>query len=198
MARQIESTNTYKDILLKLIPSEIVAAFIVIDNSVSDPIYAKWIMTFSAVVLAILTPLYLWKIYGVRSKKQLVFTTLSLPVWLYSIGGPFRQWHVHNSSVASAGLVLWTLFVPLVFTTRATSSWTGQPSLVPGNRVRLPSQRQKSLITSKGVIDWEDSMDQFLGVEATVTAMDPIQAAVRLSTDKGAHAWAVQWLQHID
>ena len=41
--------------------------------------------------LLVLTPLYLVKIHAVKSKVQVSLTTLSFPVWVYTIGGPFNM-----------------------------------------------------------------------------------------------------------
>jgi hypothetical protein len=67
-----------------------------------------------------ITPLYLYWAMGVRSRPQLVVSTLSLVVWIYALGqGPFRfmrapWWEPWYGSVM---LALWTL-VPPMFLTR--------------------------------------------------------------------------------
>jgi hypothetical protein len=65
-------------------------------------------------VLLVLTPIYLVKIHNVRIKAQIVLTTLSFPVWVYTIGGPFQMAGIYQPQIASCILVLWTLIIPLV------------------------------------------------------------------------------------
>ena len=64
-------------------------------------------------VLLVLTPLYLAKIHDVRGKTQLVLTSLSFVVWVYTLGGPFQMVGWYQPQIASCVLVLWTLVVPL-------------------------------------------------------------------------------------
>ena len=55
--------------------------------------------------LLILTPLYLVKIHNVKSKAQIVLTTLSFPVWVYTIGGPYGRLVSAADSVLYSGRV---------------------------------------------------------------------------------------------
>jgi len=113
MAREIRKDQKYKDRLLKLIPSEIVAAYIVLAGII--PITsAKWGLLIVSVVLLILVPLYLWRIQDVKRLVQIVVTTISFVVWIYSIGGPFLYWGIYEKWIASVVLILWTLIVPIV------------------------------------------------------------------------------------
>jgi hypothetical protein len=113
MAREIRKDQKYKDRLLKLIPSEIVAAYIVLAGII--PIAsAKWGLLIVSVVLLILVPLYLWRIQDVKRLVQIVVTTISFVVWIYSIGGPFLYWGIYEKWIASVVLILWTLIVPIV------------------------------------------------------------------------------------
>ena len=59
---------------------------------------------------------FLVKIHNVRIKAQIILTTLSFPVWVYTIGGPFQLAGIYQPQIASCILVLWTLVIPLVIT----------------------------------------------------------------------------------
>lgn len=120
MARQIKPDQTYRDKLLKLIPSEIVAAYMVIIGIIPDN-YAKWGTLIVSIVLLILTPFYLKRLEKVANNVQVVFCSLSFVVWVYSLGGlggPFAQWNVYEPWIGSIVLILWTLMVPLFVTTK--------------------------------------------------------------------------------
>ncbi len=117
MGREIEQENSFLQVLLKLIPSEVIAVFIFIQGVMPRLLLPHLIV---AVLLVAITPLYLARATGVRSRAQLVVSTLSLVVWIYAMGiGPFRfvrppwyePWH------GAVALAVWTL-VPPMFLTR--------------------------------------------------------------------------------
>jgi hypothetical protein len=113
MARQIRQDQKYLDKLLKLIPSEIIAAYMVLAGMIPAN-RAKWGTTVVTIILLCFVPLYLMKIQKVSRPAQIFFTTLSFIVWVYSLGGPFIFWGIHASWLGSVLLVLWTLAIPLV------------------------------------------------------------------------------------
>lgn len=113
MARQIRPDQEYKDRLLKLIPSEIVAAYVILAGIIPQD-RAKWGTLIVSVVLTILVPFYLRKIQNVQLSSQIIVITISFIVWLYSLGGPFEPWGFYESWIGSVILILWTLIIPLV------------------------------------------------------------------------------------
>ncbi len=112
MPREIKEAQNYKDRLLKLIPSEIVAAYMVLAGII--PLAsAKWGTLIVSIILLILVPFYLWKIHNVTRSSQIIVTSISFVVWVYSLGGPFQFWNLYRAWIGSVILVLWTLIVPL-------------------------------------------------------------------------------------
>ena len=115
MARQIKPENPYQTKLLKLIPSEIIAAYLIIAGFIpAGYVHSKVLLTIITAVLLILVPLYLIRLQGVKGPFQIVFTSLSFLVWVYSIGGPFVFYGIHEAVIGSSILVIWTLLIPLV------------------------------------------------------------------------------------
>lgn len=113
MAREIRADQNYRDRLLKLIPSEIVAAYLVLSGII--PREAKLGTLIVSIVLLVLVPFYLWRLHNVQRTSQLIITTISFVVWVYSIGGgPFAAWELYEPWIASVILVLWTLVIPLM------------------------------------------------------------------------------------
>lgn len=89
MPRQIEPTNRYADVLVKLIPTEIIGAYMVIAGFISPSLAgARWISLTASLFLLLITPFYLRLGHDVRRRDQLIFTTLSFVVWVYWMGGP--------------------------------------------------------------------------------------------------------------
>ncbi|MCF8242278.1 MAG: hypothetical protein K9J16_12900 [Melioribacteraceae bacterium] len=114
MARQIRTTNEFKDRLLKLIPSEVVAAYMVLHGFITDKTETDLIIGWIVFgVLLLLTPLYLKRFQQVDDFAQLVITSISFAVWVFTIGGPFESFAWYSSKVASVVLVLWTMIIPL-------------------------------------------------------------------------------------
>ena len=121
MARQIKPDQTYRDKLLKLIPSEIVAAYMVIIGIIPEN-YAKWGTLIVSLLLLILTPFYLKKLEKIANNIQVAFCSFSFVVWVYSLGGlggPFAHWNLYQGWLGSIVLIFLTLMVPL-FVTKKT------------------------------------------------------------------------------
>ncbi len=129
MAREINSTQPYADLLVKLIPTEIVGAYMVLagllgsgslgistlTETIPDNVLRNALIQAVFFVLLILTPFYLWFITNVRNKVQIAVCTVSFIVWVYTLGGPFVVWGVYYSLVSSVILVLWTLITSIYF-----------------------------------------------------------------------------------
>jgi hypothetical protein len=123
MPREIKVVQSYQDRMLKLIPTEIIAAYMALQGVVPAA-YAKWATLAAAVILVALTPLYLTRLQQVHRVGQVVMTTIAVVVWLYTLGGPFQYWGLYQPWIGSVLLVLWTLVVPLVVNPQ-------EPKLVP-------------------------------------------------------------------
>jgi hypothetical protein len=129
MAREVNSTQPYSDKLVKLIPSEIIGAYMVLSNILG---YTAGSMQASVIqkpvtendlkpvllqivffILLVLTPVYLRKISKVKNVSQLIVTTMSFVIWVYTLGGPFAVWGIYYSLIGSVVLVLWSVIIPL-------------------------------------------------------------------------------------
>jgi hypothetical protein len=129
MAREVNTTQPYYDKLVKLIPSEIIGAYMVLSNilgytagNMQSPVTTSPVTEDSLkpvllqivfFVLLILTPVYLKKISRVNNIAQLLATTISFVIWVYTLGGPFIVWGIYYSIVGSVVLVLWSVIIPL-------------------------------------------------------------------------------------
>ncbi|ODS30025.1 MAG: hypothetical protein SCARUB_04870 [Candidatus Scalindua rubra] len=121
MPREIRENQNYRARLLKLIPSEIVAAYMVLAGIIPED-SAKWGTLIVSIVLLVLVPFYLSRFQDVKRASQLVVTMISFVVWIYSLGGPFEAWSLHEAWIASVILILWTLIVPLVVNPRTVTT----------------------------------------------------------------------------
>ena len=116
------SVNNFKDRLVKLIPSEIVTAYVTIQglistagtgNSVKNTHTLMWIVI---TVLFAFTPVYLMKVGNVRKMAQIVYTSVAFLIWVLAIGSPLGTILGYASTfIGSIVLVLYTLMIPFFY-----------------------------------------------------------------------------------
>ncbi len=185
--RRISYSSSYEDKLIKLIPADIVAAFIALNGFLSSEIEkTKWILLAASLLLLLLIPIYLNKMYGVYNPAQILVTMGSFLVWVYSIGGPFVYFGWQNPYLAATILVFWTLLIPLI---------NFEPEYKIGQTVKVKNTRQKPVIQNTGIIDWTTKHNKYLGKDATITKILPKIGAARLDIDSGENIWAFEWLR---
>ena len=112
--------NVYKDRLVKLIPSEIVTAYMTLQGLISVAPNNKILFTAIAFIsLLILTPFYLKNISGVNKIGQIIFTTVAYIIWVMASGGfniLFPGVQVFESNfLGSMILIIYTLAIPFVY-----------------------------------------------------------------------------------
>ena len=123
MTRTVNRADDYMSRLLKYIPSEIVMAYISIDgvlrtcynpNVWADrPMLMKVLWIVSG-ILTVLTPLWLWRVMRVRKFSQLFISTISVPVWLFALGGPFVLLDWYRPALGAVALPIYTLILPII------------------------------------------------------------------------------------
>lgn len=111
--------NDFKDRLVKLIPSEIVTAYVTIQGLISGYAGAgnkeklMWIV-FGALFL--LTPVYLYFITEVRKWGQIIFTSIAFVIWVIAIGSPITSiLDFPSVFIGSVLLVVYTLLIPFFY-----------------------------------------------------------------------------------
>jgi len=113
-----ELPDKYMDKIIKLVPSEIIAAFIAINNliDIEEGAYMRihWIVFF---ILLIATPFYISKITKRKDlpvlKSQILISTIAFTVWVFALGGPFRYLNWYDSIYGSIFMILFTALSPL-------------------------------------------------------------------------------------
>ena len=127
MSRSIDKENSFVQVLLKLIPSEVIAVFIFVQGVMPRLLVPHLVV---ALLLVAITPLYLSRAMGVRSQVQLVVSTISLVVWIYAMGaGPLRfvrapwyePWH------GAVALAVWTLVPPMFLAGKPVEGQSRRP-----------------------------------------------------------------------
>lgn len=102
-----KTPDDYRDKLMKYIPGESVAFYLMLENtavgSFANDAGAFQMALWFIFALGILgTIIYLWGISKVRDVRQILITTIAFIVWVFSLGGPFAfiQYHEFFGSVA--------------------------------------------------------------------------------------------------
>ncbi|HMG15667.1 MAG TPA: hypothetical protein VK590_09480 [Saprospiraceae bacterium] len=112
--------DSYIDKISKLVPAEIIAAFLAINNLIEvkkeNFQLIHWICFF---ILLIITPFYIFKMtkseFGIL-KSQIILSTISFVVWVFAIGGPFLYLNWYNKIYGSIALILFSVISPLLIT----------------------------------------------------------------------------------
>lgn len=112
--------SDFKDRLVKLIPSEIVTAYMTLQGLISGQVNNKFLYTWIVFAcLLILTPLYIKFISGVNKIGQISFTTIAFIIWVMASGGfkiLFPDVPVFaDNFLGSLILILYTLIIPIVY-----------------------------------------------------------------------------------
>ncbi len=127
MSRTVNRSDDYLSRVLKYIPSEIVMAYIAIEGvlrtSYNPAVWAERQMLLKlslgvAATLTIITPLWLYRVMRVRRGTQILLSTLSVPVWLFAMGGPFVLLDWYEPAFGAIVLPLYTLIVPIISRSR--------------------------------------------------------------------------------
>jgi hypothetical protein len=123
MPREVNDTQPYLDKAVKLVPTEIVGAYLVLagvvgvsSSSTAAPTdqLSKILICVVFGVLLVATPLYQIFISKVTNKVQVVITTIAFVLWVYTLGGPFTVLGIYEAKIAAALLTLWSLVIPVV------------------------------------------------------------------------------------
>jgi hypothetical protein len=164
MAREVNATQPFANKLVKLIPTEIVGAYMVLAGilgyasgvtpaaqQIPDPELKAILIQAVFFALLVLTPLYLWRIGRVSNLVQLVVTTISYVIWVYTLGGPFVVWGIYHSVIGSVVLVLWSVITPLLVSPSPAKEMERQaalPAVASPGTVRYKSPGRRQLLSS--------------------------------------------------
>ncbi|HEY72684.1 MAG: hypothetical protein DRJ03_03920 [Chloroflexi bacterium] len=123
MTRTINRADDYLSRVLKHIPSEIVMAYVAIDgvlrSSYNPNVWderetLKTLLWITLGTLTILTPFWMYRVMRVKRPAQIFISTLSVPVWLFALGGPFALLDWYQPAFGAIVLPLYTLIIPII------------------------------------------------------------------------------------
>jgi hypothetical protein len=113
------TVNDYKDRLVKLIPSEIITAYVTLRgliNGAGEQGNKQLLLWIVFGILVIMNPLYLYYVTNVKKAGQIVFSSIAFILWVMVIGGTFTTILGFSAEyIGSIMLVIYTLFIPFVY-----------------------------------------------------------------------------------
>ncbi len=115
----IAESDTYFDKLLKNIPADIIAAWIVVSNLIRsdesvNPLFF-WIIFGVFIVLTFFWTKQQTDYKGLPSVwTQVVVATIAFVVWVFALGGPFESLDFYKPLYGTVFLVIYTLAAPLI------------------------------------------------------------------------------------
>jgi len=111
----------YSGRVLKYIPAEVVAVYIAVQGAIgaAGPAGPNGTLLWIAFgVLLVLTPVYLWRVTHVTKALQLVISTVSFAVWVFSLGGPFASCAWYQPLYGAVLLPLYTFAAGIIIPER--------------------------------------------------------------------------------
>jgi len=109
----------YLERLLKMIPSEVVALYLMGAGFLPSGSLAFAIGWSGVCLIAVIVV----RAVGSKDKKtgagpqwaNVGLSAISFLIWLYTIGGPFRLWKGYQASYGSLAVLVWTFFLPYIY-----------------------------------------------------------------------------------
>jgi hypothetical protein len=115
------NNDNYLERLVKLIPSEIIAAYTFIIGilkgvNLKNPESIHPLVWIVIGTLTLFTPLYLSKLMSVKKPLQLIYTTVAFIIWALNIYSPISiSGEISFSIYISVVLILYTLLIPFIY-----------------------------------------------------------------------------------
>ncbi|MGO9469527.1 MAG: hypothetical protein ACLQVF_35900 [Isosphaeraceae bacterium] len=110
--------DDYRTRLVKYIPTEIVAVYLIIDRIIEAApgqstveLLSRWANFLCAFIL---TPVYLRFAQDVRSKLQLALSTVVFVAWAFALGGPFASIPGYNPVIGVVMMTVVTALIPFI------------------------------------------------------------------------------------
>ena len=116
----IKPADSYQAQFLKLIPVEVLSAYITIEGLLrgsivfeSHPNLYAGLLWSVFVVLTILNPVYLYRVANVHNSTQVAFSTGAFIIYIMSLGGPFALLPYDEAIIRLIGSVLIPIYTLL-------------------------------------------------------------------------------------
>lgn len=104
--------DTYKDRLLKYIPGEVVTLYLTLTAIQATATGAPWWLGWAIFLVCTAgTWFYLRVVLIVRDRTQLIISTISFVVWVFALGGPFKDLSWYMPIFGGLLLPAYTFFV---------------------------------------------------------------------------------------
>ncbi|MBM4289504.1 MAG: hypothetical protein FJ135_15410 [Deltaproteobacteria bacterium] len=109
---------SYSERLQKLIPTEVIAAYLAIHNVINsvdlDDGRKIFLHALSALILLILQPFYQYKILQRTYPPLIIVSCISFVIWAVSVGGIMEGFEFYLPIYSTIAIILWTFVIPML------------------------------------------------------------------------------------
>jgi hypothetical protein len=117
--RRQEEFKFYLDRLLKMIPGEVVALYLVGSGLIPE---GESIATVVWAVVCLIGVIVV-RVYGTTDPENskppdwvhVTISCVAFVIWVYSMGGPFAEYGLYIPYIGSLLVLVWTFFVPIFY-----------------------------------------------------------------------------------
>ena len=116
--RDNQPGDDFKSRLVKMIPGEVVAAYLACNTAITQFGGDKeWYWVILGIILIVL-PFYLTRVMNITDKVQIILMCIAFVIWCTTLEKPFDQWLSPSSKrqlVSTLALTLFTFIVPIFY-----------------------------------------------------------------------------------
>jgi hypothetical protein len=107
--------NDYYNRLVKMIPAEVIAFYLALDGIVANMNNSATLLWVVFGIAVAGTWLYIYKANNVTKFVQQILTVFSFVLWVFVIGGPFKNLTWYDENYGKLLVTIYTFFIPLVY-----------------------------------------------------------------------------------
>jgi hypothetical protein len=107
--------DDYSSRLVKYIPAEVITLYVTLNTIILGTGDDHQLLLWSVALFGMIaTPIYLYRIGGVRDLRQLGVSTGAYVVWVFALGGPFTTTNWYDPLYGAILLPTYTFVIPLI------------------------------------------------------------------------------------
>jgi len=107
--------NSYYNRLIKMIPAEVIAFYLALDGIVVNMNNSETLLWVVFGIAVAGTWLYIYKANNVTKFVQQILIVFSFALWVYVIGGPFKNLSWYDENYGKLLVTVYTFFIPLIY-----------------------------------------------------------------------------------
>jgi hypothetical protein len=118
MVLRVNETDGYLEQLLKLVPAEAVAAYVVLLGLVPPDEPLKYWGSFAVGLILVVIIRYFWTEIGNEKSTDIsvvIISVIAYIIWVYNMDGPFKVYNLYDPWLGAVLLIVFTMIAPKIF-----------------------------------------------------------------------------------